>query len=135
MTVGAKQFFAALLAAVAMIVATVPACACSHHEPKAEVKAEASSCHHHTEQPAKENADSSSFCSSDGCICAAPLTIAVEKSSSVKIKKNAVVAAENKPVEIVITPVPSAPAIYLANLVEPETPAFNILRLRGPPRL
>jgi len=118
-----------------MLTATVPACACAYHQPKAEVKTEASSCHHHTEQPKEDNAESDAFCSSDGCICATPQTIAVEKSSSVKIKKHAVLADEKKPVEIVSTTFLLAPAVDLPAVVEPETLSFNIPRHRGPPRL
>jgi len=134
MTASVKQFLVALLAAVGMMAATVPACACAHHQPKAEIKAKASSCHHQTEKPTKENAENDSFCSSDGCICAAPQTIAVEKSNSVKIKKHVVLADEKKPVEITPISLLTAPAVYLAAVVEPETPSFNFPRHRGPPR-
>lgn len=87
-----KQFAASFLVVLSLLVSSVAACSCSHHQEKVETAAP--SCHQHSAENQsgemhQSTETSATFDANDDCVCAQSAPRIFAKSEVVKIQKQA----------------------------------------------
>jgi hypothetical protein len=124
-----------MLAVLSLFVASVSACACTHHHQAEKVEAEVPSCHKpaHNEQPLTEITEAAD--ASCECVLRAGLRV-YAKHENLKVEKQALAITANDPRRDLD---PAALTSVSANYVSPEihlsTHYHNSSPGRAPPRL
>ena len=126
-----QQMAGAIIAALSLVVVSMAACSCSHHEPVADVKTSCHETQHRTSKP--EDVGSRSI--RETCFCVTRSNDLSVKSETFKLKKFAPWAAAAPSVE----PAPDQPAAVIAYFTADNLPRGRIVDRsalsRGPPLL
>ena len=137
MTNRSKHILITLFAIVALAMSAIPACACSHHLPKAENQVDVASCHSHGDAGSASGvmAPSSALSRTDDCVCATVHVVSYDTSTTAKIKKTPAIVTQKLADQLVPVTSTDQENELTARVLDVAGVSFNIPLHRGPPRL